>query len=104
MILIKRIDDPITHQVRTWIKIQEKYFLLMAFVELSEIPKLTKSCQTPLTASPYPVVMSLKHTNAVTVKLLLTDKVSNTCLRLNLSVITFVVAAIPIHCLYFAFI
>lgn len=40
----------------------------MTYVELSKIPKLTKSYQTPLTASPYAVVMSLKHINAVTSK------------------------------------
>lgn len=72
----------------------------MAFVELSKIPKLTKSCQTPLMASPYSVAMSVKHSYAVTVKWFL-DEVSNICLRLNLS-FRFVVAAIPIHCLYFA--
>lgn len=46
----------------------------MASVEISNVPKLTKhSYQAPLTAPSYPAVMSLKHTNAVTIKQLFSD-------------------------------
>lgn len=46
----------------------------MASVEISNVRKLTKhSYQTALTAPSYPAVMSLKHTNAITIKQLFSD-------------------------------